>query len=912
MIKTGFKLRTTNNELRTELGSALIIAVILTSLLAIIGMMFVMMARVDRMATSAISDNKALDSAVEAVVVKISQELVSDVPGVSGQEYYDYPGDGDKWLASIEPYDDSGTYRWRQISDVTGYLKSKNIAVQHVLVDPPGTRTVIQEYPDITLDNNGDLAVGNSDDGEFNNESRGQLADADGDGIADAKWIELGDITTGKGKPIYAAIRVIDNGAMLNVNTAYEFNPSGNSERIDGSSQTQINLKGLLRGGDTIADVNDVRNPDGNSFSEYQDGLVWRIEDPCYNYQPFDISDELELKYRYCIDSKFKSRIEAAIPDTTDAYGDPGGLYDASSNWGLSDWQQRITDPYYSSKSDRRHMLTTYNMDRIIDPCCTKMVNINDANAGFVYEAIVNSNPGITNAVAAQIAVNLVDFRDKDDEITHFSDDGGVTTYYGFESPCIYISELAQIFLPDTSDPSIVYRSYAIELYKPYTVDEGDPDPDVDWQLVISGIGGTKYKGINWSDGSKHFCVMRFEDPATPVSLSPPLLPATFAPDPGYSHVASDVYYDDHFNAGDTISLVRRLAIGVVNGEPVNVDVVVDSITVPAADSPPGWLSAEDGVARSIQRDISQHRCIRRLWDNTTRAPDLGVMNAYVDATDTLLIQAHPANRDFNNVGEIGMLFRKSAYEIDSSDTEATCRLNLEDPCYQNLFQYLTVFDPNSDGINNDGDRRADLSEIIDGNDLTATPEWKVPGRININTAPWFVLAQLPWVSQRVSGTDDSLAQAIVAYRDKVDLSSAGGPDYTDRSTATAISNLREEPGFASIGELNFVIGGSANNYRIDDYALDSGDLTGFPDLTTLTPSSGDGAPDDFEERDVIFSRISNLVTVRSDIFTAYILVRIGTDGPQKRVMAILDRSNVYSPADKVRIIALHPVPDPR
>ena len=62
----------------------------------------------------------------------------------------------------------------------------------------------------------------------------------------------------------------------------------------------------------------------------------------------------------------------------------------------------------------------------------------------------------------------------------------------------------------------------------------------------------------------------------------------------------------------------------------------------------------------------------------------------------------------------------------------------------------------------------------------------------------------------------------------------------------------------------------------------------------------------------MIFARISNLVTVRSDVFTAYILVRIGSDGPQKRVMAILDRSNVYSGDGKVRIVALHPVPDPR
>ncbi|MHC4440914.1 MAG: hypothetical protein ACYS3S_26490, partial [Planctomycetota bacterium] len=84
-------------------------------------------------------------------------------------------------------------------------------------------------------------------------------------------------------------------------------------------------------------------------------------------------------------------------------------------------------------------------------------------------------------------------------------------------------------------------------------------------------------------------------------------------------------------------------------------------------------------------------------------------------------------------------------------------------------------------------------------------------------------------------------------------------------------------------------------------------DLDWYPDLTP-----NDGAISDFEERDVIFSRISNIVTVRSDVFTAYILVRVGADGPQKRVLAILDRSQVTPSGGKVRILALHPVPDPR
>jgi len=149
---------------------------------------------------------------------------------------------------------------------------------------------------------------------------------------------------------------------------------------------------------------------------------------------------------------------------------------------------------------------------------------------------------------------------------------------------------------------------------------------------------------------------------------------------------------------------------------------------------------------------------------------------------------------------------------------------------------------------------------------------------------------------------------------------------------------LRDEPGFASIAELATV----ANRWDgyLDDpcttpkpdyrafsmryYAVDRVGVWGaakqvdqavFPDITTAP----DEAVDDFEERDLIFQRISNLVTVRSDVFTAYILVRIGATGPQKRVIAILDRSNVYRDPmvlgrliGKVKIRALHPVPDPR
>jgi hypothetical protein len=370
---------------------------------------------------------------------------------------------------------------------------------------------------------------------------------------------------------------------------------------------------------------------------------------------------------------------------------------------------------------------------------------------------------------------------------------------------------------------------------------------------VVDGI----QTPISWS-GSRRFHVIRCEDTDAnlPVSFSDPEEPADISPY-GYNRNQYSGQVQESssivFGPGSTISLQR-----IIQGEPIT----VDSLSVP------GIEFIVDGRARSIQRDITLHKCIRRLWAGAaeTADPTLGRHNSFI-SSDTAKVQAHPANKPFTNVGEIGMVLRTSAYSTPVGCTEADVRIDLVQEAYANLFNYLTVFDPNVHGH--------------------GPEETRIKGRININTAPWFVIAQLPWVSAHTPNY--SLAKAVVAYRDKTTVT--GGPDYSGRA------GLR---GFSNIGEMTQVP-------QISYYAGDSEDIESFPDLT---PS--DGAVDDFEERDVIFSRISNLVTVRSDVFTAYILVRLGADGPHKRIVALLDRSGVSSSADKVRIIALHTVPDPR
>ena len=838
------ELKMTYNKSRKNAASALILAVVLTSLLAIIGVMFVMIARVDKMATSAISENKELNFAVETVVAKISQELVLDVPhtdsnGLKLSEYYDYPDANNSWLASLEPYKDGTDYKWRQISDV--YEKLPDLEL---------TAGIIPDYQEPSY-------VGDS------NSTKDYPADADGDGVADSKWVKLDDITSNKGKPIYAAIRIVDNGGMINVNTAYKFDPTETDPNlIDGSSQTQINLLALSERGSTsnpLGKLDDARfGSEIHVLDNYIKDVVWRYNEPNGLYTPFDISDELEIRNRFTlnrtdVDSRLENLWADAFKGANYLSTPVDKLADLSSKWGKEVYYDLSEPNAYSY----RHIGTIYNMDRIIDPDCNKMTNINKADAYSIYRAVksaLDPNFPDANDVTAQIAVNLVDFRDgaTDPNVTTLVVNG--TTYYGFERPCIYISELAHRFKKDVVDPNIVYKSYAVELYKPYS---GDNDPDPNWQIVIKNPDKTA--SINWS-GTGQYHVIRWQNTNAQLDVN------------GTPQEKGNPTSEIIFDVNSTISLTRKVG---------SVDVVVDSKVVPG-----GWLIA-DGNSHSIQRDIQPHKCIRRLWGSDVNSPTLGYSNAY-SVGDSIYIQAHPANEDFTNIGEIGMLFRKSAYSqgphpIEPNDTEATARLNLADPNFQQLFKYLTVWPPSE--------------YVSDPN------ETRIKGRININTAPWYVLAQLPWVSDPTLALDDpdryKLARAIVAYRDKDSVS--GGPNYSGRSG---------EPGFRSIGELNRIVSGS-DDYRVDYYARDSVDLAGFPDLT---PGGliGDEAPDDFEERDVIFARISNLVTVRSDVFTAYILVRIGTDGPQKRVMAILDRSNVYSGDGKVRIVALHPVPDPR
>jgi hypothetical protein len=199
-----------------------------------------------------------------------------------------------------------------------------------------------------------------------------------------------------------------------------------------------------------------------------------------------------------------------------------------------------------------------------------------------------------------------------------------------------------------------------------------------------------------------------------------------------------------------------------------------------------------------------------------------------------------------------------------------------------------------------------------------------VEGLININTAPWPVLATLPFVPRGTdylgydnvngltpttwptpptaptpapNGIDDNvdLAKAIVAYRNQ------NGP-------FKSIMDLYKVPAFR-LESMMLLINGDPSS------ANGLGDFSGGPTSTTSAPTP-DGVRFDFEERFLLLNNVSNLITTRSDSFTVYLLLQgwrnAGTGNPtlavQRRAAFFVDR-NPITPATPTLTAAPQTIP---
>ncbi len=268
-----------------------------------------------------------------------------------------------------------------------------------------------------------------------------------------------------------------------------------------------------------------------------------------------------------------------------------------------------------------------------------------------------------------------------------------------------------------------------------------------------------------------------------------------------------------------------------------------------------------------------------------------------------------------------------------------------------------------------------------------------VPGLINVNTAPLGVLRALPalsppnvalnvapavWFWPGVQGSQSDIGTTLLAYRDNsglwprdVDADGVFGSAITFRTDAgspsgningfgrrlkTGVQGLRQpytpwsryENGLRSIGEAMIVrdlsIAGTpgvgAYPYSIDRIARDGLNMGGTPanpvyiaDSTSYN-SGGTKRPnqiiDDYQEQFALSGALMNSISVRSDVFACWFIMRGYTAGDveglespaplppnqepmvpsvERRFLMIIDRSNVTQRGQQPRVLMFKELP---
>ena len=279
---------------------------------------------------------------------------------------------------------------------------------------------------------------------------------------------------------------------------------------------------------------------------------------------------------------------------------------------------------------------------------------------------------------------------------------------------------------------------------------------------------------------------------------------------------------------------------------------------------------------------------------------------------------------------------------------------------------YFTVNSPLKDLVDNDGDgyfdylHPSDMTPQMlptDANYQNQLARWNrdtvVYGKINVNTATLAALTALPTLGPNANSRAQ-IAAEIIAYRDRLAgnifiPNSAGAAMYNDdfslsrqpRMTEIGIpvalaGQLRNDTGFAATGEVAIPLRrminlpADANTKLLLDRFAAPGSTTlsdYLPNGLTYcigpqTNTAGEPTDDDLgmmgnrpmpqndlAKWDLRYAYVSNLVTVNSDVFCAFIRVQLGDDKfpkSKRNYVAVFDRSNCVTATDRpiVRMFA--------
>lgn len=314
-----------------------------------------------------------------------------------------------------------------------------------------------------------------------------------------------------------------------------------------------------------------------------------------------------------------------------------------------------------------------------------------------------------------------------------------------------------------------------------------------------------------------------------------------------------------------------------------------------------------------------------KVFDTASPVGSFAEINP-VTVDSTLARDGDPTDDTWENIGRFCPVRGISIGGGGVNDYEPNGTYNDTGPGYKyryrfatRLFDYLTVQAPHDDYLPNvvPGSYPGTAGEPVrNSNTLALNAAFPglnedsapVHGQININTANWKVMSMLPWLPagdsytiNPIAGTvllnpdgipdNIQVAQAIALYRDgnPGQNAPAGGP-------FTSLFEIYRVP---AVQTLQGIIATAANPTEPGDL---NGDFSPW-DGTVVGSNFTDSVRDDFEENFLLLTRVSNLVTTRSDSFTVYLIVQgwrnvnNPTSPPelvvQRRAAMVVDRSTV-------------------
>ena len=971
--------RPTRRDKHGENGSVTVLAVAAIVVIVLLGIAFLQIAKAQRVSGAATVRANYARTATNATVDFIARVIGRDweayLQDDPASEYEDFPGPQDRWLATIEPDGQATKFgqpalAWRQISLVsinpadtadTAYINAETMA-----------ELGAAKAPDQLL-----LYVGSTDMSEW--------ADADADGWIDSRWVRIPTPVT-DGVVWIAAIRVIDNSGLVNVNVATE--GSWTAADTVGRTPADVDLYRLLVDGAGADPWSAAFHSSGGLLESLgfsaSSALDQNTRDNMWDalgriftstsLTPFGLADEIELRRHYRWNNPSLGALEWAL----DRPPRPPLRSDSVEN--PVDSPGSANDVF----ADRRHLLTTYSgafsarrrfssdtqvgRGRQQDVYASAVDLLRDL-PGLFHMALTHNSAnyeGRAEEVAAALAVNLVAAREQ----THQAVSVNGRTYHGLRPQPFLREALIAYFYEDADkdgefspDDNHVKTWAVVEIGNPYTFEIALDNFELNlggeratltgtlpagrWMIVHNDGGGLDDHLPGEADGSRKTPIAGWPNGANAdytvdsieiidrdggadvvvdrftLSDVGPLLDESDPPLPQVPDwVAGTAYHEDDFvrNGGTTY----RCTVGSsdLNLQPsVNVLEWVEEVGQVLRFK---HLCRDD---RAVPAGTDSWRYVYE-FDDANQAATGTSAQAVSDAEADFMLLAAAANAmTFGDFDEPGGLNRSdfAAHFGDPGDPEVAILMPRETVAsVADLGALFTVCT-----IEGAGTFAENLANRIEETKFEGDPVWtaarpsfmrsdaaenldpthRVPvcaylydclaavdtgpnepltfGLVNVNTAPFQVLQRLPRVarSTEVGGFNDGMeadiAQGLFAYRHR----GTDVVDFTDRELATGILGLHDDDGFKSIGEVLAVRAINDVNYP-----------TRQPYV--MNRAGADEALDETEHARFI----SNVISVRSDVFTAWVQLQgrqyDNSTGSwalrtERRFIVMFDRSNI-------------------